>query len=246
MGDEIEKNRTMYLQQNEIKQHLETYYDETSNDSVLIYGNKTIYALFRYLHFLYSRMDFAYKLCKSSNPLYSKYETEQEMQQKYNNFLSHLSKLINGQIEEEIFEDECRKLLGMKSYELFTIQRVIKYVYNTVCDFDTDTKLHRFYKLFLSVKDKKMNKILRMKYFITASQIASEQNNKNNNKAQCELYQIQYFHSKILCISLCDKYQPQNTQNIITNKPQQTTTTNTNQSQSNPISISSKSNSPHS
>merc|ERR1712176_682969 len=160
--------------------------EQESQKSILMFGNKTIYALFRYLHFLYSRMNFAYTLCQTPNALYNQIDSEQQMQRKYKDFLSHLSKLINGQIEEEVYEDECRKLLGLKAFQLFTIHRVIKYLYSTICDFDTDTKLHQFYKLFLSMKTKPITKENQAKYFVAASQIA------NGDKA-FDLYQIQYF-----------------------------------------------------
>lgn len=189
----------------QIKRHLSEYYQDASADSVLIYGNKTIYALFRYLHFLYSRMNFAFSLCATSNPLYNKVDSEQEMQTKYKDFLSHLSKLINGQIEEEMYEDECRKLLGLKAFQLFTIHKVIRNLYSIICDFDTDTRLHAFYKLFLCIKSKKMSKENRAKYFVAASQI-STQSGKESKRNE-DLYQIEYFDQQILCISLCDKYQ---------------------------------------
>merc|ERR1719242_2228408 len=92
--------------------HLERYFDaEKSKDSMVIYGNRTIYALFRYLHALYARMNYAVSLCTSQNPLYGRYETAEEVQSKYKDLQSSLYKLINQQIDEETFEDECRKLL---------------------------------------------------------------------------------------------------------------------------------------
>merc|ERR1712113_764295 len=119
-------------------------------------------------------------------------------------------------IEEEMFEDECRKLLGLKSFQLFTIHKVIRNLYSIVCDFDTDTKLHDFYKLFLCIKSKQMTKENRAKYFVAASKIAQNESKRND-----ELYLIQYFEQRILCISLCDKYEstPPNIDNNNINIP---------------------------
>lgn len=192
-----------------IQQHLEQYFDaQRSTESVLIYGNRTVYALFRYLHLLYSRMNYAFELCTSANPLYGVFETEQEQQRKYKDFLSHLSKLINGQIEDEMYEDECRKLLGLKAYQLFTIHKVIRFVYNQICEFDSDRKLHEYYRLFLEIKTRPMDKELRTKYYVLASQISSR-------KPIEELYCIEYHKQHTMGISLVDKYQAVDTENLL-------------------------------
>eukprot|EP01084_Bolivina_argentea_P034850 64560_1 len=208
---ELENMKLNAMDSNQINQHLSTYFVENEEaKAVVIYGNKTIYALFRYLHCLYARMHFAFTLCDYENPLYGRPDSDAQIHAKYKDFLSHLSKLINGQIEEEIFEDECRKLLGIKAYQLFTIHRVIQKVYHTICDFDTDEKLHRFYKLFLrmNANHKVHNKEERSKYFVTASRIANSSNNQKSKMDQ-DMYQIQYFNNhNILTISLCDKYIP--------------------------------------
>jgi len=188
--------------------HLEQYFDAERTDSVLIYGNRTIYALFRYLHLLYSRMNYAFELCRSANPLYGAYETEEEQQRKYKDFLSHLSKLINGQIEDEMYEDECRKLLGLKAYQLFTLHKVIRFVYNQICDFDSDTKLHQYYRLFLAMRERKMDRTLRTKYYVMSSQISSR-------KPIEELYCVEYHRQHTMGISLVDKYQAVDTDNLL-------------------------------
>jgi len=189
-----------------VEQHLQRYFD-ASRKSTVIYGNRTVYALFRYLHFLYARINYAFELCTSLNPLYGNFESGEEVQAKYTDFLSHLSKLINGQIEEEVYEDECRKLLGTKAYQLFTIHKVIRCVYNQICEFDSDKKLHEFYKLFLAMQDKPTDAAMRKRYFVLASQLALR-------KPVEELYLVEYFEQHTLCISLVNKYMPSQTSSV--------------------------------
>jgi len=201
--------------------HLEQYFEaERAADSVVIYGNRTIYALFRYLQVLYSRMNYALSLCRhpTARPLYRHSGgsgdgavSEQRVEAKYTDFLCHLSKLINGQIDDELFEDECRRLLGIAAYPLFTVHRVIRSVYHQICDFDSDRKLHRYYRLFLAINEHRHSarqqgsgscdeRALRTKYYVLASAISSQ-------KPIEELYCVEYHRRRTLAISLVDKYQ---------------------------------------
>jgi len=199
-SEESSTVRAVDLDGRAVEQHIERYFD-ASRKSTVIYGNRTVYALFRYLHFLYARINYAFELCTSLSPLYKTFESAEEVQAKYTDFLSHLSKLINGQIEEEVYEDECRKLLGTKAYQLFTIHKVIRCVYNQICEFDSDKKLHEFYKLFLAMQQKPADAAHRKRYFVLASQLALR-------KPVEELYLVEYCEQHTLCISLVNKYVP--------------------------------------
>merc|ERR1712013_74926 len=171
--------RAVDIEGRAVEQHLQRYFD-ASRKSTAIYGNRTVYSLF---------------------PLYNTFESAEEVQAKYTDFLSHLSKLINGQIEEEVYEDECRKLLGTKAYQLFTIHKVIRCVYNQICEFDSDKKLHEFYKLFLAMQQKPRDATHRKRYFVLASQLALR-------KPVEELYLVEYFEQHTMCVSLVNKYVP--------------------------------------
>ena len=76
-------------QHDELKNYLNTFYDSSSNSSsVLLYGNKILYGLMRYIQMLYARMDYAYPLCgKIDGGLYNDSKrTNDETQSKMNYF----------------------------------------------------------------------------------------------------------------------------------------------------------------
>eukprot|EP00484_Ammonia_sp_Unknown_P020845 CAMPEP_0197028052 /NCGR_PEP_ID=MMETSP1384-20130603/7848_1 /TAXON_ID=29189 /ORGANISM="Ammonia sp." /LENGTH=1209 /DNA_ID=CAMNT_0042456995 /DNA_START=176 /DNA_END=3805 /DNA_ORIENTATION=+ len=223
------------LDETQMNHVLNTYYYDNSNENdkedaavppTVLYGNRHIYALFRYLHILYARMNYAFSLCYDKHPLYrwavNAQQTKEEQLKKYQEFQSHLSKWLNEQIDDELFEDECRKIMGLKSYQLFTLNKVITQSYRMVCEIDCDPQIHPYYRLFLHFAAKRANKSLSkeqrkqnyLRHYIAASTI--------NNTEDDELYQVSFHDHKILAISIFEPHQEKHLENSNNDSAQST------------------------
>lgn len=67
----------------------------------------------------------------------------------HSSFMSMLVRVIRGQLESSVYEDQCRSLLGTGSYELFTLDKlsakIVKHMQLMLQD-ETTTKLWELYK----------------------------------------------------------------------------------------------------
>jgi len=88
----------------------------------VFYANEAIYHLLRLHSHLYERLENAREssaaMAKASKPVKKQSDVHSE-------FLRLLFHLLNGTTESGKFEDECRTLLGAKSYLLFTLDKLI-------------------------------------------------------------------------------------------------------------------------
>lgn len=88
----------------------------------IFYANDVIYHMFRLHSHLYERMwtarESAAAMAKASKPARKQADIHGE-------FLKLLFHLLNGTTESGKFEDDCRTLLGSKSYLLFTLDKLI-------------------------------------------------------------------------------------------------------------------------
>jgi paired amphipathic helix protein Sin3a len=88
----------------------------------IFYANDAIYHMFRLHSHLYERLatarESAATMAKASKPARKQADVHTE-------FLRLLFHLLNGTTESAKFEDDCRTLLGAKSYLLFTLDKLI-------------------------------------------------------------------------------------------------------------------------
>ncbi|GJP54255.1 hypothetical protein CLOM_g13365 [Closterium sp. NIES-68] len=89
-----------------------------------MYGNDTMYMLFRLHHTLYERILSAKVNARASEEKYRALN-HSDPPDLYARFLEVLYNLLDGQIDNTRFEDECRAAIGTQSYVLFTIDKLI-------------------------------------------------------------------------------------------------------------------------
>ncbi|GFR40981.1 hypothetical protein Agub_g1646 [Astrephomene gubernaculifera] len=135
----------------------------------LLFGNENIYIFYRYHRILFDRLCTARKCvqakCNAAAANNGRHqqsdttlggsvtpdaaETRTAYEELHSSFMSMLLRVMRGQLESSVYEDQCRSLLGTGSYELFTLDKlsakIVKHMQLMLQD-DTTTKLWELYK----------------------------------------------------------------------------------------------------
>ncbi|XP_027359545.1 paired amphipathic helix protein Sin3-like 2 isoform X3 [Abrus precatorius] len=147
---------------------------EEMKDSRVFYGNDDFYVLFRLHQILYERI-----LSAKTNSMSAemKWKTkEASSPDPYSRFMNALYNLLDGSAENAKFEDECRAIIGNKSYVLFTLDKLIYKLIRqlqTVATDEVDNKLLQLYDYEKSRKPGKLNDSV---YHANAHVILHEEN----------------------------------------------------------------------
>ncbi|XP_010551461.1 PREDICTED: paired amphipathic helix protein Sin3-like 3 [Tarenaya hassleriana] len=111
--------------------------------SLAFYGNDSFYVLFRLHQMLYERILSA-KINSSSPERKWKGMNAKNNGDPYSSFMNALYNLVDGTSDNAKFEDDCHSIIGIQSYVLFTldklIYKLIKHLQVVASD-DTDNKL---------------------------------------------------------------------------------------------------------
>ncbi|KAG2499920.1 hypothetical protein HYH03_002207 [Edaphochlamys debaryana] len=132
----------------------------------LLFGNENIFVFFRYHRILYDRLCTARKCVQSKCASAAANSGRQasvealggavtpelpvvSFDELHSSFMSMLLRVMRGQLESSVYEDQCRSLLGTGSYELFTLDKlsakIVKHMQLMLQD-ETTTKLWELYK----------------------------------------------------------------------------------------------------
>eukprot|EP01117_Protostelium_nocturnum_P014921 TRINITY_DN5733_c0_g1_i1.p1 TRINITY_DN5733_c0_g1~~TRINITY_DN5733_c0_g1_i1.p1 ORF type:complete len:1288 (-),score=467.49 TRINITY_DN5733_c0_g1_i1:104-3967(-) len=112
--------------------HVEKTTDNQEKKSNIFFGHSPFYVMFRLLQVVYERLSKAKDLAYSTaagigyayllNTARGRIESGEE---KYKSYLKNLFALVSNMRESNTYEDECRSLLGMDAYVLFTMNSVV-------------------------------------------------------------------------------------------------------------------------
>ncbi|GIL73116.1 hypothetical protein Vretimale_4724 [Volvox reticuliferus] len=139
----------------------------------LLFGNENIYIFYRYHRILFDRLCTARKCVQAKcnaaaansgrqhqsdsnlggavtpEAPEARCATANAFEELHSSFMSMLVRVIRGQLESSVYEDQCRSLLGTGSYELFTLDKlsakIVKHMQLMLQD-ETTTKLWELYK----------------------------------------------------------------------------------------------------
>ncbi|KAK4783135.1 hypothetical protein SAY86_007509 [Trapa natans] len=131
---------------------------ERMDSSRIFYANDDFYALFRLHQTLYERVLSA----KTNSGIIERQRNSlgSVSPDPYSRFKTALYNLLDGTIDNSKFEDECRAIIGNRSYVLFTLDRLIyklvKQLQHIVSD-DMDNKLLQLYEYEKARKGSKFN-----------------------------------------------------------------------------------------
>eukprot|EP01096_Ripella_sp_DP13-Kostka_P010862 TRINITY_DN433_c0_g2_i2.p1 TRINITY_DN433_c0_g2~~TRINITY_DN433_c0_g2_i2.p1 ORF type:complete len:1109 (-),score=559.54 TRINITY_DN433_c0_g2_i2:192-3518(-) len=123
--------------------------------STLFFGNKASYIFFRLYQLLYHRLETAHEIAKTAHhqqrassvksiinagrpnvPKERLFHSVEEMYDYYVNDL--LLPFATGDLETNKYEDECRQTLGISSYVLFTMDKLVPFVVRQIQDLVMD------------------------------------------------------------------------------------------------------------
>ncbi|KAI4320443.1 hypothetical protein MLD38_033924 [Melastoma candidum] len=129
-----------------LSKHLQGVMPEGGKCTRVFYGNDDFYVLFRLHQILYLRVLYAKTNSTTSDKL--KNSGDVVSSDPYARFFSALYNLLDGTIDNAMFEDECRSIIGNQSYMLFTLDKLIyklvKQLQLVAAD-DMDNKLLQLY-----------------------------------------------------------------------------------------------------
>ena len=114
--------------------------NSVANSRNIFFGNSSFYVFFRLFAFLLQRLHTARSLAERntelsrtqpSNPVErmlfpgKTQRSQLETSDRYASFLSKTLALLQGEVDQARFEDHCRMLLGISSFVLFTLDKLI-------------------------------------------------------------------------------------------------------------------------
>ncbi|KAG2448373.1 hypothetical protein HYH02_006955 [Chlamydomonas schloesseri] len=138
----------------------------------LLFGNENIYIFYRYHRILFDRLCTARRCVQAkcnaaATNIVRQAQTEgilggavtpeppsaqataAAFEELHGQFMSMLLRVMRGQLESSVYEDQCRSLLGTGSYELFTLDKlsakIVKHMQFMLQD-ESTTKLWELYK----------------------------------------------------------------------------------------------------
>ncbi|KAJ0244664.1 Paired amphipathic helix protein Sin3-like 1 [Hirschfeldia incana] len=149
--------------------------DGGTKDIRVFYGNDDFYVLFRLHQILYERILSAKRNCLGDE-MKSKNSKDTDSLDPYARFMRGLYGLLDGSVENTMFEDECRAIFGNQSYVLFTLNKVIyklvKQLQAAVAD-EMDNKLIQLYEY---EKSRKPGRVIDSVYYENARVLLHDEN----------------------------------------------------------------------
>ncbi|XP_039017824.1 paired amphipathic helix protein Sin3-like 4 isoform X2 [Hibiscus syriacus] len=142
-----------------LAKHVPSALHENKKDSRVFYGNDSFYVLFRLHRTLYERLQSA-KVNSSSADRKWRASSDSSPTDLYARFMSALYNLLDGSSDNAKFEDDCRAIIGIKSYVLFTLDKLIFKIVKqlqAIASDEIDNKLLQLYAYEKSRKSRRFD-----------------------------------------------------------------------------------------
>ncbi|KAG8501559.1 hypothetical protein CXB51_003864 [Gossypium anomalum] len=149
--------------------------EEDQNSSRVFYANDDFYVLFRFHQILYERILSA-KTNSTGVELKRKNSKESCSSDLYARFMSALYSLLDGSSDNMKFEDECRAIIGNRSYVLFTLDKLIYKLVKQLQAVATDEMDNKLLQLFEYEKSRKHARTMDSVYYENARVLLHEEN----------------------------------------------------------------------
>ncbi|KAK9104764.1 hypothetical protein Scep_021608 [Stephania cephalantha] len=150
-------------------------YDSKKKESMIFYGNDSLYVLFRLHQTLYERLHSA-KM--NSSPSERKWNASNDASHSdnYARFMSALYNLLDGFDGNAKFEDDCRAIIGTKSYELFTLDKLIFKLVKQLQTVANDEMVNKLLQLHAYEKSRRPGRFIDLVYFENARVLLHDEN----------------------------------------------------------------------
>ncbi|XP_014501051.1 paired amphipathic helix protein Sin3-like 4 isoform X2 [Vigna radiata var. radiata] len=164
-----------------LAKHVLPVLHEKDRNSRVFYGNDSFYVLFRLHQTLYERIQSA-KINSSSADRKWKASSDTSSTDQYDRFMNALFSLLDGSSDNTKFEDDCRAIIGIQSYVLFTLDKLIYKLVKQLQAVAADEMDSKLLQLHAYEKSRKPGKFVDIVYHENARVLLHDEN----------IYRIEY------------------------------------------------------
>ncbi|KOM29205.1 hypothetical protein LR48_Vigan636s000400 [Vigna angularis] len=164
-----------------LAKHVLPMLHEKDRNSRVFYGNDSFYVLFRLHQTLYERIQSA-KINSSSADRKWKASSDTSSTDQYDRFMNALFSLLDGSSDNTKFEDDCRAIIGIQSYVLFTLDKLIYKLVKQLQAVAADEMDNKLLQLLAYEKSRKPGKFVDIVYHENARVLLHDEN----------IYRIEY------------------------------------------------------
>ncbi|XP_057419362.1 paired amphipathic helix protein Sin3-like 4 isoform X2 [Lotus japonicus] len=147
---------------------------EEKRNAQVFYGNDSFYVLFRLHQILYERIQTA-KVNSSSEKKWRASNNTSSTDQ-YGRFMNALYNLLDGSSDNTKFEDDCRAIIGIQSYVLFTLDKLIYKLVKQLQAVASDEMDNKLLQLFTYEQSRKPGKFVDLVYHENARVLLPDEN----------------------------------------------------------------------
>ncbi|KAF5443219.1 hypothetical protein F2P56_035794 [Juglans regia] len=158
-----------------LAKHVPSALHEKEKDSRVFYGNDSLYVLFRLHQTLYERIQSA-KVNSSSAERKWRASNDSSPTDLYARFMNALYNLLDGSSDNTKFEDDCRAIIGTRSYVLFTLDKLIYKLVKQLQTVSTDEMDNKLLQLYAYEKSRKPGRFIDMVYHENARVLLHDEN----------------------------------------------------------------------
>ncbi|KAK7407307.1 hypothetical protein VNO78_09111 [Psophocarpus tetragonolobus] len=177
-----------------LAKHVPPMLHEKDRNSRVFYGNDSFYVLLRLHQTLYERIQSA-KINSSSADRKWKASSDTNSNDQYDRFMNALYSLLDGSSDNTKFEDDCRAIIGIQSYVLFTLDKLIYKLVKQLQAVAADEMDNKLLQLYAYEKLRKPGKFVDIVYHENARVLLHDEN----------IYRIEYSPGSMkLSIQLMD------------------------------------------
>ncbi|XP_077237908.1 paired amphipathic helix protein Sin3-like 3 [Tasmannia lanceolata] len=149
--------------------------DKQNKDSQIFYGNDLFYVLFRLHQTLYERILSAKMNSSSAERKWGTLK-DTTSPDPYARFMSALYNLLDGSADNTKFEDDCRAIIGAKSYVLFTLDKLIYKLVKQLQSVMSDEMANKLLQLYAYEKSRRPGRFVDLVYHENARVLLHDEN----------------------------------------------------------------------
>lgn len=159
-----------------LAKYIPTALHEKEKDSWIFYGNDSFYLLFRLHQILYERVKSAKMNASSPERKWKASNDNVSTTDLYARFMNALYSLLDGSFDNTKFEDDCRAIIGTKSYVLFTLDKLIYKLVKQLQTVVTEEMDNKLLQLYAYEKSRKPGRFVDIVYHENARVLLHEEN----------------------------------------------------------------------
>ncbi|ESW29526.1 hypothetical protein PHAVU_002G077800 [Phaseolus vulgaris] len=174
-GMSLPYSERFLLTVNPLAKYVPPMLHEKDRNSRVFYGNDSFYVLFRLHQTLYERIQSA-KINSSSADRKWKASSDTSSTDQYDRFMNALYSLLDGSSDNTKFEDDCRAIVGIQSYVLFTLDKLIYKLVKQLQAVAADEMDSKLLQLYAYEKSRKPEKFVDIVYHENARVLLHDEN----------------------------------------------------------------------